>query len=63
MNLKGIPASPGIAIGKAYLVDQDELTIPRNEISDAELPAEIARFESIVEMARAKKLVPRPGTS
>ena len=25
--------------------------------------AEIARFESIVEMARAKKLVPRPGTS
>src|SRR3990167_79361 len=56
MNLKGIPASPGIAIGKAFLVDQDDLTIPKSEITDAELPLEIARFEDALIKTRKEML-------
>ncbi|MCM8783724.1 MAG: phosphoenolpyruvate--protein phosphotransferase [Candidatus Omnitrophica bacterium] len=54
--LKGIPASPGIAIGRAFLIDTEEPTIPRREISDKELPSEIARFEEALIQTRKEIL-------
>lgn len=43
--LNGIPASPGIIIGKAFLLDSEELTVPKRKIKPAEVSDEIARFE------------------
>jgi phosphotransferase system enzyme I (PtsI) len=41
----GIPASPGIAIGRAFLLDSEEISVPRRPVSPSEIPQEIARFE------------------
>ena len=43
--LKGIAASPGVSIGKAFLLDSEELSIPRREIRETGVAKEIARFE------------------
>lgn len=43
--LKGIPASPGIAMGQAVLFNSEELAIPRREISENEISSEMLRFE------------------
>ncbi|WP_072668638.1 phosphoenolpyruvate-protein phosphotransferase PtsI [Vibrio injensis] len=48
--ISGILASPGIAIGKALLLQEDEIVLNTNTISDAEVAAEIERFYD----ARAK---------
>jgi phosphotransferase system enzyme I (PtsI) len=52
--LKGISGSPGICIGKAYVVDREGVNIiERYPISKAMLPKEIDRFKHAV--AKAKK--------
>ena len=43
--LKGIPASPGITIGKAFLYGREQYTISRRTISDAQIQNEIKRFK------------------
>jgi phosphotransferase system enzyme I (PtsI) len=43
--LKGIPASPGITIGKAFLFGKEQYTIPRRTIKEEQIPAEIRRFK------------------
>ncbi|WP_217556989.1 phosphoenolpyruvate-protein phosphotransferase PtsI [Vibrio metschnikovii] len=48
--ISGILASPGIAIGKALLLQEDEIVLNTNTISDADVVAEIERFYD----ARAK---------
>jgi len=45
MLFKGIPASPGVCIGKTFILDSEAYTIIKREISDNDLPHEIARFE------------------
>ncbi|MBT8367272.1 MAG: phosphoenolpyruvate--protein phosphotransferase, partial [Deltaproteobacteria bacterium] len=51
--LKGINASPGICIGKAYLVDQEGVDIvARYYIEKKKLQAEIKRFKAAVKKAR-----------
>ena len=50
--LKGIPASHGIAIGEALLFDSEELLVPRHAISEAQIPAEIMRFEEALSQTR-----------
>ena len=51
--LKGISASPGICIGKAYLVDKEGVDIvARYHIADKKLQAEIKRFKAAVKKAR-----------
>ena len=50
--LRGIPASPGISMGKAFLLDSEEITIPRRRITPAEVPQEIARFEEALIQTR-----------
>ncbi|MFO7989689.1 MAG: phosphoenolpyruvate--protein phosphotransferase [Thermodesulfobacteriota bacterium] len=52
--LKGISGSPGICIGKAYLVDREGVNIiERYPVSKTMLPKEIDRFKHAV--AKAKK--------
>ncbi|MFO7912877.1 MAG: phosphoenolpyruvate-utilizing N-terminal domain-containing protein [Desulfotignum sp.] len=54
MILKGISGSPGICIGKAYLVDREGVNIiERYPVADTMVPREIDRFKSAV--AKAKK--------
>ena len=51
--LNGIPASPGIVIGKAFLLDSEELTVPKRKIKAAQISDEIARFEEALTQTRA----------
>jgi len=56
MLLKGIPASPGVAIGKVFILDSEAYTIIRREISEKDLPREIARFEDALIQTRQEIL-------
>lgn len=55
-ELSGISASPGIAIGNAFLYLDDHPTVPRYEIADADVPAELERFRSAVGRAETELL-------
>jgi len=46
--LKGIAASPGIEIGKVYLVKEQAITINQQTISAADVAAETQRFDDAV---------------
>ncbi|MBN1697864.1 MAG: phosphoenolpyruvate--protein phosphotransferase [Spirochaetales bacterium] len=50
-TLKGIVASPGIIIGKAYLYLEKEYSTPKYDIKDSEILAEHERFLKAVESA------------
>ena len=43
--LKGIPAAPGIIVGKAYLLDSEDFTVTRRRITEKDLPDEINRLQ------------------
>jgi len=46
ITLKGIPAAPGVAMGKAlFLEDSQELSVPKRPITEAEIPLEVLRLE------------------
>ncbi len=51
-ELAGISASPGIALGKVYLLLEEKLVIPKYEISPARTASEIERFMNAVHAAR-----------
>ncbi|GIN74302.1 phosphoenolpyruvate-protein phosphotransferase [Bacillus sp. J14TS2] len=51
-DLQGIGASAGIAIAKAYRLQEPELTIEKREIADQE--AEKQRFEQAIEQSKAE---------
>lgn len=46
---KGVPVSPGIAIGPAFVLDSEEAEIPQRRIDDHEVPSEVARFERAIQ--------------
>ncbi len=51
--LKGIGASPGICIGKAYLVDREGVdVVPKYQISEEHIESERKRFKTAVEKAK-----------
>jgi len=53
MILKGINASPGICIGKAYLVDSEGVeVVPKYRIPQKDLANEVKRFKSAVNKSR-----------
>ncbi len=54
--LKGIPASPGLAVGTVFLLDSEEPTVVKRQISTEDLPAEIARFEEALIQTRKEIL-------
>lgn len=45
-ELKGIGASAGIAIAKAYRLEEPDLTVEKKNISDSEV--EVSRFEDAI---------------
>ncbi len=51
-ELKGIPASPGVSIGRAFLLDSEEVAVPRQAVAPAAIPQEIARFEEALTRTR-----------
>ncbi len=53
LQLKGIPAAPGIVMGKAHVFGAEELLPPRRSIAAREIPAEIDRFKKA--LAETKK--------
>src|SRR3989338_693966 len=44
-SLKGIPAAPGVAMGKALFFDSDTVAVPRRTIPTGQGAAEVLRFE------------------
>ena len=45
IKLKGIAAASGISIGRAYKIGREEFVIPRENISEADIPLQIQLFE------------------
>ncbi len=56
MILRGIPASPGIAVGKAFLFDTRRFMVSAKKIKRGAIPKEIARFEEALIKTRAEIL-------
>jgi phosphotransferase system enzyme I (PtsI) len=54
--LQGIPASPGIAIGKVFLLEDDEFCLIQREIPKEDTKKEIARFRDSLAKTRAEML-------
>ncbi len=54
--IKGIPAAPGIAFGRAFILDRQEFIIAPRSIMDQEVPIEIARFEEALIKTREEIL-------
>ncbi len=52
-ELSGIGASPGIALGKAFLFIEEKLTIPKYDVVPTQRPFEGERFLGAVRSARA----------
>ncbi len=51
-ELKGVPASPGVAIGRAFLLDSEEVSIPKQAVPAAAVPQEITRFKEALAQTR-----------
>ncbi len=45
LTLKGIPAAPGIVIGKVLLLDREQYVIPRRSIREEQIQTEIKHFK------------------
>ncbi len=54
--IKGIAASPGIAIGRVFIWDSEEYNISKSEIKDQQVAFEIVRFEEALIKTRAEIL-------
>jgi len=57
--VRGIPASPGIAIGQVHFLRADVAAVPPRKIAPAEVEPEIERLERAVEETRAAMLQSR----
>ena len=53
-KIVGIPVSPGVAIGKAFVLHAEDFqAIPKVKIEESQIPQEIARFEDALTRTRA----------
>jgi phosphotransferase system enzyme I (PtsI) len=57
--LTGVAASPGIAIGKAFVLTGEQVKVDLREISDAEVPAEVEKLMAAIERAKEDLRVDR----
>src|SRR3989338_4911773 len=56
-KLKGIPVSPGIVLGKAFVLhSEDTFALPAHPVKEEDVPKEIARFEDALTKTRAEIL-------
>ncbi len=54
--IKGIPAAPGLVIGKAFCLGSENLEVAKRNISEPQIPKEIARFEEALIKTRTEIL-------
>jgi len=52
LKIEGIAAAPGIVIGPAYKLGREEWIIPKQEISEADVPLQIQLFEEVLIQTR-----------
>ena len=52
IELKGIAASPGMAIGRTFFLDKEEFAIKKHKIDKKNIDAEIFRFNEAVDKSR-----------
>ena len=50
--IKGVPASPGVAIGKAYILSGNVVKVEQNNIDDNQLQNEINKFKAAIEKTK-----------
>ena len=50
-TLQGLPASPGIAVGRCWTVDRRKVRTPRRKVSLEEIEAELGRLEAALELS------------
>ncbi len=55
--LKGIPAAPGIVVGKAYIYGKEDLVVEKYAITEDQVPLEISRFEGALIQTRQEIIV------
>lgn len=53
-RLVGVPASPGVTVGRAFVVDRRQTAVSRYHVEGDKTDAEVARFRSAVAAARAE---------
>ncbi|MCZ6837319.1 MAG: PEP-utilizing enzyme, partial [Planctomycetota bacterium] len=51
--IKGIPVSPGVVIGQAFILDEVQERVPYHKVPEHEVPKELQRLEQAVASARA----------
>lgn len=51
---RGIVASPGIVIGRAYLLDRQKIVVAGRRIEDVSVKDEVTRFKKAVELSRGQ---------
>ena len=56
IQLKGIPASGGVAIGRAHLWMKEEFVIPKEAIKEGDIPSQIQLFEEALIKTRREIL-------
>lgn len=56
IQIKGIPAAPGIVIGKAYVFGTEHLTPSEKVISENEIPQEVEKFNDALKRTRKELL-------
>ncbi|MBI5207898.1 MAG: phosphoenolpyruvate--protein phosphotransferase [Candidatus Firestonebacteria bacterium] len=53
---KGIPASPGIAIARAYVLNENIINVEKTYLSLQDIPKEIERFNNAIDITRNQLL-------
>ncbi len=56
VQLKGIPAAPGIAIGKVHIFGAEYIKPVERDISDEDIPREVERFKEALKQTRKEIL-------
>lgn len=51
LSLHGIGASPGVAVGKAFVVDRKRIRTPKLRLAEAEIESELMRFKTAIELS------------
>jgi phosphotransferase system enzyme I (PtsI) len=54
--MKGIPAAPGLVIGKAFCLGSEEMEVEKRNVSAAQIPKEITRLEEALIKTRREIL-------
>ena len=52
--MRGLAASPGLGIGRAFIIDRRKVKTPKRHIDESEVGAELARFEAALKASDAQ---------